>query len=140
MDILQEVLAGIIELKGRSDPYAVHVANSIITQYHNLKQFAELLSFVRENDTVSSCKRIYGHGHLDTLKLRYFVSIATFCRATSQSESAEALKELEDVDEKIRRLLGSSHPIRTQLHRSITRARKKYDENVAKQRLYAGVG
>ncbi len=89
---------------------------------------------MRENDTVSSCKRIYGHGHLDTLKLRYFVSIATFCRATSQSESAEALKELEDVDEKIRRLLGSSHPIRTQLHIGIANARKKYDENVAKQR------
>jgi len=66
-------------------------------------------------------------------------------RAVNENEHAITvnlvkISMMQRVDHPKINILHSSHPIRTQLHRSISRARKKYDENVAKQRLYAGVG
>jgi hypothetical protein len=85
--------------------------------------FAEAKPFCRKN--LNRSKRVLGRDHSTTFALCQVYARSLFCGAEgTRAELEEALTVLQDVAQRMDRVLGASHPERVSVHHELDAVRK----------------
>jgi hypothetical protein len=124
---LQEVFDDSEALYGISNSVTLTTAVSVATVHSNLRQYAEMLAFVRKHDLFSACNRALGANHELSLRIRYLNAFGLFWARRPAMGGAEALRLFEDVNRDAQRVLGSSYPVVLQIQRDIKYAREVHE-------------
>ena len=118
----RDIYAGNLKFKGEENYNTLQAALNYASTLCELGRFEETKALLRT--TMPLAQRVIGNDHDTTLKMRWIYAQALFQDANATLDDlGEAVTTLKDTARTARRVLGGSHPLTTEIEKSLRDAR-----------------
>ena len=118
----RSVYYGCMKLYGEEHARTITVADNFAASLTALRRFEEAKKLLRK--TISVARRVLGESNNGTLRVRWSYAIALYSDPNSTLDDlGEAVTTLKDTARTARRVLGGSHPLTTEIEKSLRDAR-----------------
>ena len=118
----RDVYSGWLKLQGEENVHTLSEASNLAYALVSLVRFDEAKALLRRMMPVA--RRVLGDSHIFNLKMRWTYAQALFQDANATLDDlGEAVTTLKDTARTARRVLGGSHPLTTEIEKSLRDAR-----------------